>query len=122
MNIALAVAAFLSLLTWGIHTFEGGPRTVKPLLASAMRPVPKYTNYYCWHLVTFVLLTMAGGFAYAAVFPSGLDIAVLLTVLSAGFTLWSLALVALSRRKLLELPQWALFAPITAAALVGILV
>ena len=120
MNIALAVAALLALLTWGIHTFVGGPRTATPLLESAMHPVPKYTNYYCWHLVTLVLFSMAVGFAYAAAVPSGLDIAVLLTVLSASFALWSLALVALSRRKLFELPQWSLFAAITAAALVGL--
>lgn len=121
MNIALALAALLALLTWGIHTFVGGPYIVKPLLKSAMHPVPKYTNYYCWHLVTLVLFAMSVGFGYAAMVPSGLDVAVLLTVLSASFALWSLALVVLSRRKFFELPQWSLFVAITAAALVGLL-
>jgi len=120
MNIALAIAALFSLLTWGIHTFVGGPSTVKPLLASKMDPVAKYTNYYCWHMVTLVLLAMAGGFGYAAVAPGGRDVAVLFTLLSASFAVWSLALVVRSKRRAIELPQWMLFIAITVPAVVGI--
>ncbi len=121
MNIALACAAVLSLLTWAIHTFMGGKEIARPLLRSSMEAVPKYTNYYCWHLVTMVLFAMSAGYGYAALVPGGYDVALLLTALSAGFMIWSLALVFWKKRRLLELPQWTLFLAITAAGVVGLL-
>jgi len=121
MNISLIVAAALSLVTWALHTFLGGPEAAGPLLESEMDPVAKYTNYYCWHLTTLVLFAMALGFAYSAFFPAGIDIAIFLTLLSACFGAWSLVLVAMSKRKLVELPQWSLFAAIACAGLVGVI-
>jgi hypothetical protein len=121
MNTSFAIAAALSLLTWGLHAFMGGPEVAKPLLESEMEPVAKYTNYYCWHLTTLMLFAMALGFAYSAAFPGGTDLAVFLTLLSASFGIWSVVLMAMSKRKLLELPQWSLFAAITAAGLVGVI-
>ncbi len=120
MNVALIVAASLSLITWAIHTFLGGREVARPLLRSSMKPVPKYTNYYCWHLVTLTLAAMTAGFAYAALVPAGLDVALLMTALSASFCIWSLALVLWKRRRLLELPQWSLFLLITVAAVIGL--
>ena len=121
MNISLAVAAVLSLLTWGVHTFVGGPVVAKPLLESEMESVAKYTNYYCWHLTTLMLFAMALGFAYSAAFPGGSDLAIFLTLLSASFGIWSIVLVAVSKRKLLELPQWSLFVAIAVAGFVGVI-
>lgn len=120
MNIALAIAAGLTLITWGIHTFVGTPLTVGPLLKAKMHPVPKYTNYYCWHMVTLVLLAMAGSFAYAAWTPSGLDVAVLATVMAVSFMVWSLVLVLWKYRKPWHLPQWSLFLAISIAAVIGV--
>ena len=120
MNIFLAIAALLSLVTWAIHTFVGGPHAARPLLASKLGPMAKYTNYYCWHLVTLTLFAMAAGFGYAAVVPEGRDVAILLTILSAGFAVWSLILVGISRRSPVELPQWILFIAITIPAVAGI--
>jgi hypothetical protein len=121
VNIAFAIAAFLSLLTWGVHTFIGGPQIAGPLLKSKLRHVPKYTNYYCWHLVTIVLLAMTAGFGYATFVPSGLDVAILFTVLSASFAIWSFVLILYSKSKLFELPQWIFFVLITGVALVGLM-
>ena len=120
MNIGLLVAAVLTLATWAIHTFLGGPAVARPLLESEMEEVAKYTNYYCWHIVTLVLIVMAGGYGYAAFVPGGADVAVLLTLLSVGFTVWSLVLVAWSKRTALELPQWTLFLGISVAAVWGL--
>jgi len=120
VNVALIIAAGLSLLTWGIHTFVGGPRIAGPLLRSALPMVPKYTSYYCWHLVTIVLLAMAAGFAYAAFVPSGLDVAWLATLLALAFMGWSVALAFGKVRRPLHLPQWLLFLTISVAALVGL--
>jgi len=121
MNIGLAVAAVLAFATWAIHTFLGGPAVARPLLESEMEAVAKYTNYYCWHCVTLVLLMMAGGYGYAAFVPAGWDVAVLVTLLAVAFAVWSVVLIFWSKRTALELPQWTLFVVIAAAAGWGLL-
>lgn len=121
MNGFLAAASALSALTWAVHTFVGGPEIATPLLNAEMPAVPKFTAYYCWHLVTLTLAAMAVGFGYAAFDPGGWDVAVLATGLAASFAGWSLALVRWSGRHPLELPQWVLFLGIFAAALPGLL-
>lgn len=120
MNIGLAVAALFSFATWGIHTFLGGPAVARPLLEAEMEPVAKYTNYYCWHIVTIVLFAMATGYGWAAIEPGALDVAFGLTALSGAFGAWNLALVAWSRRTPIELPQWTLFLAIGLAGAIGL--
>ena len=120
MNIGLLIAAILCLFTWGVHIFLGGPDVAKPLLESQMEEGAKYTNYYCWHIVTLVLFVMAVGYGYAAFYEGGLDVAILCTALSIGFTLWSWVLILWSKRTALELPQWTLFLVIAGVASWGI--
>ena len=120
MNVALLVAAVLALVTASIHFFVGGPLIARPLLRSTLPPVPQWTHYYCWHLVSIALVAMAGGFAYAAVVPSGRDVAVLTTGLAVAFMVWSLVLIAWRYRHPWRLPQWSMFAAVSAAALIGL--
>ncbi len=68
-----------------------------------------------------VLFSMAVGYGYAAFVSSGWYVAVLLTALSVGFTLWSIGLIVWSKRTALELPQWTLFLAIALASGWGLL-
>ena len=121
MNNLLLAAAVLSLLIWGIHTFAGGPAVAAPLLdAKDLEPVPKYTNYYGWHIVTVVLLAMPASFALGAFRPESRELAILMTVLSAAFALWSVVLVIWKRQKPFALPQWCMFAPLTVLGALGL--
>lgn len=120
MNAGFAVAAGLTAVTWAIHTFVGGPEVATPLLASELNPVPRYTAYYCWHIVTLVLAAMALAFAYAAVVPNEVGIAVMSTALSVAFAAWSVGLVLSARRRFYELPQWTFFVLIAGAGGVGL--
>lgn len=122
MNAFLAVAAALSLIVCGLHVWAGGPAIAGPLLRSNdLDRVAKYTNYYCWHIVTIVLLAMPIGFLLGAVRPDSLDIAALMTVLAGAFALWSLGLVFWKKQKPFHLPQWALFLPVTVVGALGLL-
>lgn len=114
-------AAVFSLVTWALHTFVAGPIVAGPLLRSDLRAVPKFTNYYCWHIVTILLVAMAGGFCFAAFDPRGFPLAVFLTILSVAFAFWSGALVVWSKRRIFELPQWGLFIVISLPSLWEIL-
>ncbi len=120
-NPGFALAAVFSLFTWAVHTFLGGREIARPLLQSTMRPIPKLTNYYCWHLVTLTLLAMTGGFAYAAILSDGSDLGFFLALVAAAFCIWSLVLIVWKKRRPLELPQWLLFLSVTGAAVWGVL-
>ena len=102
-----------------LHVFAGGPIAARPLLLSDMRDEAKYTNYYCWHLVSIVIAAMTFGFAYAAVEAAGRDVAIIMTVLAGMFAAWSLGLVLWKRQRPFRLPQWLLFAPIAVLGAVG---
>ena len=120
MNTLLAIAAGLSLLTTLIHLFGGGPTVAGPLLRSNMPDVPRYTNYYCWHLVSIVLVAMTIGFYLAARDPAEQTLGIFMTALAAAFTIWSLALVQWKQQSFLQMPQWILFMPIAACGVAGL--
>lgn len=122
MNSFLLAASAASFVTFSIHTWLGGPAVAKPLLASTdMRDVPKFTNYYCWHLVTITLFVMGLAFAWAAIEPSGLDVAWFAFALAASFFIWNLVLIIWKKQSFLYMPQWILFLGISAIALPGMI-
>lgn len=120
MNIALALASLLTLVTWAIHTFVGGPEIARPLLRSELETVPKLTNYYCWHLVTLTMLGLAAALGLAAFLPDWRNAAILSTLLTTTYALWSLWLMLSRHRRIQELPQWVLFGTIAAVAAAGL--
>ncbi len=121
MDPWLLSAAALSLFTAGVHLFAGGAAVARPLLASReLDPVVKYTAYYCWHLVSLVLVAMPIGFGVGAVREESRELAVLMTALAAAFGLLSVWLVVWTRLGKWRLPQWALFVPIALLGAVGL--
>jgi len=117
----LWTAATISLITWALHTFATRRTIVEPLLNADINRVSKFTNYYCWHMVTIVLLAMAASFAVAAQIPSAWELAAAATLLATAFAVWSLVLVFWKKQKPFELPQWVLFVPIAVTGLLGLL-
>ena len=120
MNIWFAAAGGLAVITTLAHVFAGGAVAAKPLLeAGAMNSVARFTNYYCWHIVTIVLAGMAAGFAYAALTPAGADVALVMTVFAAGFAIWNGAMILAHGLTLRQHPQFVFFVPMTLIALPG---
>jgi hypothetical protein len=110
MNVSFLSAAAASLLTCVVHVWLGGRDIARPLLDSPLPIVPKWTMYYCWHIVSFVLAAMAAGFAIAALDPARRDLALAATVAASGCLGLNLSLIAW--RGPWRFPQWALFLPI----------
>ncbi len=122
MDTYLAAAATASFITFALHTWVGGPVTAKPLLRSNdMHDVAKYTNYYCWHLVTITLFVMGGSFAWAAVYPDGIELAWVSLLLSTSFLGWNLFLIVWKSQKFMQMPQWILFLGISVLGAVGVM-
>lgn len=115
MNIFLLPATIAATIA-ALHLFAGGRAIARPLLRQeALPPVVTLTHYYCWHLVTITLAGLSAAYAYAAFAPDGYVLAVLATLFAGLFCLWGLALVLWKRQRHLQMPQWILFAVLTAS-------
>lgn len=117
----LWLAAGLSFTIVLLHIFGGGRQAVPPLLSSALSDGAKYINYYCWHLVTIVLIGMTLAFAIAAMAPEAWELAVAATLLSIVFTLWSVIMIMWKKLKWFVFPQWLLFLVLAAIGIVGVI-
>lgn len=121
MTLFLWLAAAMSLVTALAHLLVGGRYLVRPLLAvRELHDVPRYTHYFCWHIVSAVLLMMAGVFAAVALERLSTDCAVLMTALSGSCLVWNVGLIAWKRQSPLLMPQWMLFGPLTLFAVLGL--
>jgi len=120
-NFWLLAAGLAAGSTALIHIFAGGPTLAAPLLAAQdIDETPKLTNYYCWHLVSLMLIAMSGGFLYAAATPGEGALAATWTLIAAASAGWSLILIAWKRHPVMDLPQWTLFTLIAALGAAGL--
>lgn len=120
MNPWLVAAALAAFATFLIHTFVGGREIARPLLAARdLARVPRLTAYYCWHMVTILLLAMALALAWAARHPNPPLVALVL-LLAVAFTALSLGLVVAYRVNPWHLPQWSLFLLVAVLSAIGL--
>lgn len=115
----LYAAATLTTFTLFVHVFGGGKTVATPLLESEMGDEAKFTNYYCWHIVTIVLASMAICFTLPALSIASNDLAILATLLAFAFAIWSIMLTVIKKLKILVLGQWILFLPIAIFGFLG---
>lgn len=121
MNGWFLAAAAIAVLTCVIHVWLGGREVAQPLLASGgLGKVPKFTNYYCWHLVTIVLAGLALAFSLVAWHAGSRDLGAFATGCAGLFALWSLAMIRHFRLRPAHFPQWALFIPMAACGALGL--
>ena len=122
MNAFLMAASFLSLMWALLHIFAGGVSIARPLLnAEGLHPIPKYTQYYCWHMVSFVLLSMAATYFVAALGSEKVQlVAVVATAHALFFALLGLILPPLKIIKYKHMPQGWLFVPVVILGVLGL--
>lgn len=115
-------AAFMSFVTFAVHTFIGGPRVALPLLNTTHLPIAsKWLNYYCWHITTVLLLAMGGGYVYVALHPDRPELAVFLTALSAALSVLSAVVAIKGRISPFRFPSTSLFAIVSLLGSAGLL-
>ncbi|MEV0292573.1 hypothetical protein [Nocardia sp. NPDC050710] len=123
MNGWLLGAGVAAAAVAGVHVIAGHFDPVRPLLASALPDVPKRTLHVVWHWVSVDLVLAALTLiAVALVEPEGTELVALLTAVHfAAYTIVFMLIAAAlpGPRRLLELPQWMLLAPIAALAFAG---
>jgi len=122
MNIAIAAAAALSLLTLIAHVFGGGPEIMTPVLASELTLYLKAIMLVIWHAITIILIVNSLALAYAAIKPDQRQ--ALVTIISAQYVLWGALFVYYGLSMLGSLwpmPQWIAFFLIPALAIFGLM-
>lgn len=110
-------AASVAFTAFIMHTFTGGVRVARPLLADTTLPkASKWLNYYCWHITTVFLLAMCASFIYAGFERGGVDVAALMTALALVYACLSAWVAMKGAIPPLRFPSTWLFA---AAAVLG---
>lgn len=121
MNSWFLLAALCSAAVCLTHIILGGRAAAVPLLAAdGLNKVAKYTNYYCWHIVTIVLAGQALAFALVAQAPDERLLAMFTTGSAIAFFVWNLAMIAIFKLRLMHFPQWLLFIPSSGLGLMGL--
>jgi hypothetical protein len=113
----------MSVVTFAVHTFIGGPRVAAPLLADKSLPkASKWLNYYCWHITTIYTLMMGGGYAYVAMRPDKPELVVFLSILNLSLAILS-ALVAIKGKiNPFRFPSTSLFSIVAILGVLSILI
>jgi len=122
MNIYFFWAAtFMSIVTFSVHTFIGGPLVAGPLLADTHLPeASRWLNYYCWHVTTIFTLAMGGGYAYVALHPERPELVVFLTLVTAAASILSAAVAIKGHIHPLRFPSTSLFAVVSLLGFLGL--
>jgi hypothetical protein len=121
MNFWFLSAAVLSTGICALHVTLGGREAARPLLSTTeLDRVAKYTNYYCWHLVTIAIALMAAAFAFASRPGANTDAAIFASAAAIIFALWSVIMIVQHKLSPLQFPQWALFLPVGFLGAVGL--
>lgn len=120
-NIWLFAAGLAAGFSALLHIFLGGREIAVPLLQAQDIPdLPKFVNYYCWHLVSITLIAMSVGLIWPALDPTQTGLAWMWTVIAVLFCAWSVGLVIWKRQSPWQMPQWSLFAVIALLGAVGL--
>ncbi|MDO6730380.1 hypothetical protein Q4577_10140 [Marinovum sp. 2_MG-2023] len=121
MNFVLFTAAGLSLVWCLVHFFVGGRDVARPLRADrSLDPMVRDVLWFCWHIVSVVLLLMAVFFGLDAVgLTQGLALAA--TLLSLGIMMLGILSVPMIGQSYRVVPQGWLFVPTTVLGVWGLL-
>ena len=110
----LWAAAIMSIVTFAVHTFVGGPRVAAPLLADTHLPkASKWLNYYCWHITTIYTFAMGGAYAYVAINQEKLELVVFLSILNVSFAILSAVVAIKGNINPFRFPSTSLFASVS---------
>lgn len=103
----------MSVVTFVVHTFVGGPRVAVPLLADTNLPkASKWLNYYCWHITTIYTFAMGGAYAYVAINLEKTELVVFLSILNGSFSILSAVVAMKGNINPFRFPSTSLFASV----------
>lgn len=121
--IFLWAASIMSVVTFAVHTFIGGPRVAVPLLADKNLPkASKWLNYYCWHITTIYTFAMGGAYAYVAFNTEKIELVVFLSVLNVSFAILSAVVAIKGNINPFRFPSTSLFATVSILGILSLVI
>jgi hypothetical protein len=122
MNEILLLASGVSLVTFVVHWQVGGIYAARPLLAASdITEASRWLNYFCWHIVTVLLLIMTGVLALGAVERISTDAIAVVALIAGSISLLSIAVTLRAGIRPYRFPASYLLASVAALSLAGIL-
>lgn len=114
------IATATSATTFVVHTFVGGPRVTGPLLKNEALPkAAKWLAYYCWHIVTLLLLHMSVAYGLVAAGRAPRELALFLGLNAASFSILSVLVTLRGGIAPYRFPSTTLFLVIAVATFAG---
>ena len=112
----------MSVVTFVVHTFVGGPRVAAPLLADTNLPkASKWLNYYCWHITTIYTFVMGGAYAYVAINTEKIELIVFLSILNVSFATLSVVVAMKGNINPFRFPSTSLFASVSILGILSLI-
>lgn len=119
--MVLAVASLAAFVTFLVHWLVGGVHAARPLLkAKDLTAGSRWLNYFCWHIVTVLLLIMAALLAFGAARRVSADALALVAVIAASISILSIAVTLRARINPLRFPASYLLAIVAGLTTWGI--
>gem|GEM_PF-463836 len=108
---AAALAVWAAYVT-GVHVFAGARRVLAPMVRAEMPAFARGTAVVVWHVVSWVLASIAVATAAAAFVPGGRALLAFAAVLAGGSTVIFVRGAKTSLGGAIRLPQWMLLGPL----------
>jgi len=85
-------ASLLSLVGFGIHTIAGQKLVMTPLFGNEhLEQQQKWFHFVAWHGISISFAAYMAAFAYAAMIPGGLEVAIFVTAMNVAIALMFIA-------------------------------
>lgn len=116
-------ASLLSAVGFGIHTIAGQRLVMTPLMANEnLELQQRWFHFVAWHGVSTSFFAYMAAFAYAAMIPGGLDVAILVTAMNAVIALMFIGVGLKGDPMVFKFPGIYLALGTTALGVAGVLV
>ena len=122
MNEILLLASGVNLITFFVHWQIGGIYAARPLLAAKdITKASRWLNYFCWHIVTILMLIMTGELGLTAFDLVSTDTIALVALIAGSISLLSIAVTLRAGIRPYRFPASYLLAVVAALSLAAIL-
>jgi hypothetical protein len=116
-------ASLVSLIGFCIHTIAGQRLVMTPLMGNEhLEQQQKWFHFVAWHGVSISFFAYMAAFAYAAMIPGGLDVAILVTAMNAVIALMFFGVGIKGDPMVFKFPGIYLAIGTTALGVAGVLV
>ena len=116
-------ASIFSTFCFAAHIFAGGKMFVAPIMQNkTIDPTIKSLSYVSWHCVSLLFATFAVTFAFVALNPQNVELALVASLMSGAITIMIISIALRGHHVMLKLPAVYFFGLISLLGSIGLLI